>query len=100
MGVADLHGQVERVARLAANMRDRPRANPGAERIFMSYRRDDAGHAGRLYDSLSRELERTQIFMDVNAIEPGVNFQRRIDSLCPCVLAALMETAAASAPAG
>jgi hypothetical protein len=43
--------------------------------IFLSYRRADAGGwAGRLVDSLHRALPRTDIFMDVDNIPPGVPF--------------------------
>ena len=49
--------------------------------IFISYRRDDAaGHAGRLYDQLQEDLAGEHIFMDVDAIEPGVDFVARIES--------------------
>ena len=44
-------------------------------RIFISYRRDDsAGHAGRLYDRLIDRLGRGQVFMDVDTIQPGLDF--------------------------
>ncbi|GCL61895.1 TIR domain-containing protein [Pseudaquabacterium pictum] len=43
--------------------------------IFLSYRRSDStGWAGRLHDSLARELPGTRIFMDVEEIPPGVKF--------------------------
>ena len=43
--------------------------------VFMSYRREDAaGHAGRLYDSLTSRLDVADVFMDVGDIEPGVDF--------------------------
>ena len=43
--------------------------------VFLSYRRKDtAGHAGRLYDTLRSRLDRSQVFMDIDAIEPGVDF--------------------------
>jgi TIR domain len=49
--------------------------------IFISYRRDDAaGHAGRLYDQLQEDLVGEHIFMDVDAIEPGVDFVQRIEA--------------------
>jgi len=51
-----------------------------APNIFISYRRADApGHAGRIYDSLSRAFGAKQIFMDVSAIQPGESFGRRIE---------------------
>ncbi len=44
-------------------------------KIFISYRRDDsAAHAGRLYDRLEGHFGQGQVFMDVNAIEPGLDF--------------------------
>lgn len=49
-------------------------------RIFVSYRRDDAaGHAGRLYDQLREDFGDDSVFMDVDAIEPGVDFAERIE---------------------
>jgi len=62
-------------------------------RIFLSYRRDDtSGHAGRLYDALSVRLGGGQVFQDVAAIEPGVDFGdaivRALDN-CDAVLAVI-----------
>ena len=49
-------------------------------RIFVSYRRDDAaGHAGRLHDALLDHFRREQIFMDIDAIEPGLDFVESIE---------------------
>ena len=43
--------------------------------IFICYRRDDsAGFAGRLYDGLTKHFGRNMVFMDVDDIQPGVNF--------------------------
>ena len=54
---------------------------PERSKIFISYRRDDsAGHAGRLYDSLVAHFSREQIFMDVDAIEPGEDFFEVIEN--------------------
>jgi len=48
--------------------------------IFISYRRDDSeGQAGRLYDDLSRRFGDASVFMDVTAIEPGLDFRKVID---------------------
>ncbi len=45
------------------------------KRIFISYRRDDsAGHAGRLFDFINERLGADSVFMDVDGIEPGVDF--------------------------
>lgn len=43
--------------------------------IFISYRRgDSAGAAGRLFDRLEQKLGRRRVFMDVDSIEPGLDF--------------------------
>jgi hypothetical protein len=43
--------------------------------IFISYRREDtAGYAGRLYDRLAAHFGPDGVFMDVEGIEPGVDF--------------------------
>lgn len=47
--------------------------------VFISYRRgDSAGHTGRLYDGLSAALGDAAVFMDIDAIDPGVDFAQRI----------------------
>lgn len=49
-------------------------------RIFISYRReDDPSAAGRLYDSLAGHFGAEHVFMDVDTIEPGVNFYDLIE---------------------
>jgi TIR domain-containing protein len=49
--------------------------------IFISYRRDDSRHAaGRLVDRLTRSFGKDRIFMDVDAIEPGLDFEKVINS--------------------
>lgn len=51
-----------------------------SSRIFISYRRDDApAYAGRLYDQLSSRFGSAQVFMDVDTLEPGVDFVERIE---------------------
>jgi hypothetical protein len=59
--------------------------------IFISYRRDDSeGQAGRLYDDLVRQFGDGSVFMDVAAIDPGLDFRRVIDnnvSSCGVLLA-------------
>ena len=48
--------------------------------IFISYRRDDSsGHAGRLYDHLSAHFGPDKLFMDVDTIEPGMDFVEVIE---------------------
>jgi hypothetical protein len=50
------------------------------EGVFISYRRDDsAAHAGRLFDRISDKIGEEFVFMDVDSIEPGVNFFEAID---------------------
>ena len=48
--------------------------------LFISYRRDDSGgHAGRLCDRLIARFGADCIFMDVQDIQPGQNFQQAIE---------------------
>jgi TIR domain len=58
---------------------------------FISYRRDDsAGHAGRLFDRLSDHFGRDQVFMDIDSIEPGVDFAQVVEDTmgrCDAVVA-------------
>ena len=43
--------------------------------IFISYRRNDsASNAGRIYDRLEGQFGQGQVFMDVDAISPGLDF--------------------------
>lgn len=47
--------------------------------IFISYRRDDsAGYARAIYDQLAERFTQKRIFMDVDAIEPGLPFDEVI----------------------
>ena len=47
--------------------------------VFISYRREDAaGHAGRLYDWLTRRFGEHGVFIDVVAIEPGEKWREKI----------------------
>lgn len=51
-----------------------------AGRIFINYRRENnAAAAGRLFDRLTQHFDRDHLFMDVDAIEPGVDFVRTLD---------------------
>src|SRR5262245_40435335 len=50
-------------------------------RIFINYRRDDAGGtAGRLYDRLAGKFGRKNLFMDVGHIPAGVDFVTHLNS--------------------
>jgi hypothetical protein len=49
-------------------------------RVFISYRREQtAGIAGRIADRLADRLGRDSVFMDVDAIDPGVDFVEAIE---------------------
>jgi hypothetical protein len=48
--------------------------------IFINYRRDDApGIAGRLFDYLATKFSRDDLFMDVDAMKPGMDFAKQLD---------------------
>ncbi|MGH9277549.1 MAG: NADase-type glycan-binding domain-containing protein [Acidimicrobiales bacterium] len=48
--------------------------------IFVSYRREDtSGHAGRLSDRLRSHFREARVFMDVDTIQPGVDFVQVIE---------------------
>jgi PAN domain/TIR domain len=61
--------------------------------IFINYRRDDApGVAGRLFDYLASRYSRGQLFMDVDAMEPGIDFAKQLEvqiSQCHAVIAVI-----------
>jgi hypothetical protein len=49
-------------------------------RIFINYRREDtSSNASRLYEWLSERYGDDQVFMDVDAIEPGLDWAEAID---------------------
>jgi hypothetical protein len=49
-------------------------------RIFISYRREDSfGSAARLFDRLEARFGKNQVFMDIDAIKPGMDFVEAID---------------------
>jgi TIR domain len=48
-------------------------------RIFLNYRREEtSGHAGRLYDALAARFGDDRVFMDIDRIEPGLDFTQVI----------------------
>ncbi len=50
-------------------------------RIFINYRRDDTqGVAGRLFDHLALKYSRDELFMDVDAMKPGLDFAKQLDT--------------------
>src|SRR5271154_396155 len=62
-------------------------------RIFINYRRDDTpGVAGRLFDYLASKYSRRELFMDVDAMQPGLDFAKQLDtqvSQCHVLLAVI-----------
>ena len=73
-----------------------PAQSGSSLRIFLSYRRDDsAGHAGRLYDALTARFGEANVFMDIDTIEPGVDFVRTVEeavSSCDALIALIGRT--------
>ena len=54
--------------------------NSSADRIFISYRRDDTqGYAGRLEDSLAAYFGPDRVFRDVGGIKGGVDFAHAVE---------------------
>jgi PAN domain len=63
--------------------------------IFINYRRDDApGVAGRLFDYLAGRFSKDDLFMDVDAMKPGVDFAKQLDTQVPHWLDAIDKTGA------
>lgn len=63
-----------------------PGARTTARNIFISYRvQDTAGETGRLVDALKERFDEKQIFIDIEKIEPGLDFSQVISrSLDAC----------------
>src|SRR5450755_1770794 len=61
-------------------------------RVFISYRRSDAaGQAGRLAEDLFERLGRGNVFLDVDAIPAGVDFEQHIDHMLDgCAVALIL----------
>jgi hypothetical protein len=61
-------------------------------RVFISYRRSDAaGQAGRLAENLFERLGRGNVFLDVDAIPAGVDFEQHIDHMLDgCAVALIL----------
>jgi hypothetical protein len=76
-----------------ARMRRRWRS--GMSGVFISYRREDSsGYAGRLFDILSTHFGRENIYMDLDTIMGGDNFETVIEekiSQCDVLLALIGE---------
>jgi hypothetical protein len=67
--------------------------DPVSGRVFISYRRQDSSSpAGRLYDRLADRLGDDHVFIDVDTIEPGLDFADVIAesvSTCEVLLAVI-----------
>jgi hypothetical protein len=61
--------------------------------IFISYRREDSiAYSGRLYDCLTEEFGKSQVFMDIDSMDPGRDFVEVIErtvAACDAVLAVI-----------
>jgi hypothetical protein len=57
-----------------------------AGKIFINYRRgDDPGNTGRLFDRLEEAFPRDQLFIDVDSVPPGRDFERVLeDTIAQC----------------
>ncbi len=65
------------VAAIAIEMWPRTRVRTVAGKIFINYRRgDDAGFAQALFAHLTQAFWPEQLFMDIDNIEPGLDFVR------------------------
>ena len=64
-----------------------------AGRIFINYRRgDDPGNTGRLFDRLQETFATEQLFLDVDNIQPGLDFVRVLEeqvAQCDAILAVI-----------
>lgn len=62
-------------------------------KIFISYRRDDsAGYAQAIYSRVAQHFSKDRVFMDVDTIEAGVDFERVIEKAvgeCDVLLAVI-----------
>jgi hypothetical protein len=47
--------------------------------LYISYRRSDSRIAGRLYDRLTQHFGRRSVFMDIEALQTGVDFRQFIE---------------------
>lgn len=56
------------------------KSGPRELRIFLNYRREDAADAaGRLFDALAARFGDGQVFMDIDDIEPGLDFEEVVN---------------------
>ncbi|MEO5843213.1 MAG: toll/interleukin-1 receptor domain-containing protein [Caldimonas sp.] len=78
--------------------------DPVAERIFISYRRQDSADVtGRIYDRLVQRFGKDQIFKDVDSIPLGVDFREHLGSVvgrCNLLLAVIGDQWTGAGPTG
>jgi hypothetical protein len=73
-GIGDSSAIHSRCARIATRISIRP-SNRKRCREFISYRRDDSiAYAGRIWDRLRSQFGDANVVMDIDALEPGVDF--------------------------
>lgn len=53
---------------------------PVEMKAFISYRRSDAGYAGRLAEHLTRHFGQDRVCLDVVSLVAGANFAANIDA--------------------
>jgi hypothetical protein len=73
-------------------------------KVFISYRRDDSsGYAHAIHSRLLQHFSKDQVFMDVDTMEPGVNFVRAIEKAvgeCDVLVTLIGKRWAGSEPGG
>jgi hypothetical protein len=67
-------------------------AIPDTQHVFISYRRTDCqAQANGVYDGLNHRLKATTLFMDIDSIPPGVDFEHHIrDEISRCDVVLVM----------
>jgi hypothetical protein len=73
--------------------KQKPQQSENISKIFISYRRDDsAGYAHAIQSRLVQHFSKDQVFMDVDSVEPGVDFVHVIEEAvgeCDILLAVI-----------
>ena len=64
----------------AGKTQETPAKRTGPPKVFISYRRDDSRYQAReIFRALTRALPREHVFMDVDTIQPGENFVKKLE---------------------
>ena len=73
-------------------------------KVFISYRRDDSsGYAHAIHSQLVQHFSKDQVFMDVDTMDPGVDFVRAIEKAvgeCDVLVALIGKRWAGGEPGG